>query len=137
MPYLSYTLKNPVTDETFQEKDYFEPTEDETLTIINKVLLPLNNYRRRLGEVELSIASVEVITDAIHLHSWRRTHQNRWANQAVYVCKRCGITGVRFCSVVGEEKGAITRTKPHDKEKEELCRDPLKPLPKKLSFNFK
>lgn len=136
MPLLLYTLKDPTTGDEFRERDYFEPTNDPTITIINKVLLPLNNSRRRLKEPELIVGAVEVIADSIHLHSWRRTHVNRFANTSFYVCERCGISGTRYCTVLGEEKGKITRTKPHDKEKEELCRDPLKELPKKLTFKF-
>lgn len=137
MPFLLYRLKNPDTGEELKEKDYFEPTNDPTLTIIQKVLIPLNVSRKRLNEPELVVAGVEVIADAIHLHSWKRTHGDKWANTAYYKCTRCGISGTRRLEISGEEKGVVARTKPHDKEKDSLCRDPLKELPKKLTFKFK
>jgi hypothetical protein len=137
MPYLLYRLKDPTTGDELKEKDYFEPTNDPTVTIIQKVLIPLNQSRSKLGESPLVVAGVEVLADSIHLHSWKRTHIQRFANQALYSCARCGAKGYRYCTVLGEEKGGIIRTKPYDKEKNSLCRDPLKELPKKLTFKFK
>jgi hypothetical protein len=136
MPYLLYRLKDPTTGDELKEKDYFEPTNDPTVTIIQKVLIPLNNHRRKRSEPELIVAGVEVLADSIHLHSWRRTHIERFANRAYYHCTRCGAKGFRYCTVIGQESGIITREKPHHKEKDELCRDPLKELPKKLTFKF-
>ena len=136
MPYLLYVLRNPETGEELTEKDYFQPTNDPTVTIIQKVLIPLNQARKKSGENDLVVSGVTVLSDAIHLHSWKRTHVERFANRAYYRCARCGASGYRYATVMGEEKGKITRDKPHDKEKHELCRDPLSALPKKLTFSF-
>lgn len=137
MPYLLYRLKNPETGDELNEKDYFEPTNDPTLTIIQRVLIPLNQSRAKCGEPAFVLAGVEILADSIHLHSWRRTHADKWANTSYYRCDRCAALGTRRLEISGEEKGVVVRTKPHNREKDSLCRDPLKELPKKLTFKFK
>lgn len=134
MPEIRYTLK--VEDDEFREVDVFPRTRNATETIEREILAPLNHNREKQAEPLASLVKVEVLNPYVHLHEWRKTHIERSILRARYVCGYCEVTGWKpFHIVNGEQTKGVTRDEAYKNEKWALCRDPLKPAPKKLSFN--
>lgn len=136
MPLIRYTLQ--IGDDVLKEQDYFPPTKDthETLELISReVVRPMQKRRAELNEPFVSLVKVEVINPHVHLHTWHRTHISRSLLKSFYVCQRCKITGWRAFHLTEGERGPITRDEKYKNPRlHELCNDPLKKLPKIISF---
>ena len=136
MSIIRYTLL--VNEDVFSETDTFWHVKDnfEAVELISaEVVRPMQRRRAELGESTVSLVKVEILNPYVHIHKWKRTSIDRLNMRANYICERCGIAGHRFFNfVTGESHAVITRDPPHEKEKYELCKDPLKPMPKKMFF---
>lgn len=125
MPIIRYTWEHE-EGHTLTEDGIFEYASD-----LRKMLLetePVFKHGAKLLEIK-------VLNPFQHLHSWRKTHTDRSALRSIYLCDRCGIPGWQHFNVCTGEYGPIYR---HEKYKSdrlyETCNDPLKEMPKKLSF---
>lgn len=130
MPLVRYTFI--IEGDTLTEEDWFERCPDARKMILEAVIEPMNVFRKELGEPLVQLESVEVTHPYQHLHSWRKTHQNLFADTAYYLCDHCRITGTKAIDKVsgGSRIGLlISRDKRFLSDKFEVCRDKLKPLP--------
>lgn len=138
MPIVRYTLQVEGETNPFSEQDTFLPIPadvDIQHELFRQIITPLNLNRDKLGEPPLHLVGFILISGHVHLHSWKRTHESKFALKAYYQCQRCKITGFRHFTVMGEEKGLIERDPDFKNEKQyQYCRDPLKPLPKTICF---
>lgn len=136
MSVIRYTLRVSGEEETFSETDYFPaypdlPAEERIRQVIVE---PLNKGRSLRGEPHLEIVGTQVINPFTHLHSWKATRRDTYALKEHYVCERCCITGYKLLNIFTGPYGGLNRNPPYDKAKFELCKDPLKPLPKTINF---
>lgn len=133
MPQIKYTLS--LDGDRFSETDYFQPTTNPQKLIQDEILAPLNAHRAKLAEPQLALETVTVLNPFVHLHTWQRTHIDKFGLVAYYHCLRCGATGSRRYHIVRGEMGHdIIRDKSFEAKKYELCRDPLKKMPSVLRF---
>jgi hypothetical protein len=134
MPQLRYTLS--IEDYELVEMDFFQHTKDPTALVNELIVAPMKKRREALGEPPVSLTRVEVVNPHVHLHSWQRTHVSTFTSKACYRCQYCGITGyINYLIFEKREKcSSVTPDEPFLKEKFRLCRDELKPVPKKMIF---
>jgi hypothetical protein len=136
MPVIRYTLQ--VLDDVFSEADIFPYVKDHFAAvelISEQIVRPLQDQRRKIGEPELSLVKVEIINPLIHRHDWRQTHKDKMNFRSYYICDRCKITGWRRLGIFEERGGEVNRDESHKAQKYSLCREPLKVIPKTISFS--
>jgi hypothetical protein len=136
MPLIRYTLQVIGEDDTFSETDYFPGTPEKPANevIRQEIVIPLNVYREKHSEPPLGLVKAEVLNPYVHLHSWKALKWDRYALKVPYRCQRCGAEGYKKLNLFTGEYGGLYLYPPWDKRKFELCKDPLKELPKTLTF---
>jgi hypothetical protein len=137
VPILRYFLQVEGEDKPFAEQDTFPPRVDNNdIALIQEVILnPLNARRTQLNEPLLRLVRVVCISSCVHLHQWKKTRVDKVLQKTFYYCDRCKITAYRYTKLFDGEVGGIRRDPQYKNDRQyELCRDPLKPMPKLLDF---
>lgn len=132
MPILRYTLR--VLDDEFSETETFSRTKDAYQAVEHEIVAPMCIRRAALGDPPASLVKVEVLSPCVHRHEWERGSIDRCALKAHYHCKHCEVTGYKRYHLLNGEGGPIWRNEQFRKDKFELCREPLKPIPKQIIF---
>lgn len=138
MPILRYSLQIKGEQDALVEQDTFQPTNDPTALITEKVLNILKANRLKTGEPDIELINVEVVNPYVHLHTWRKTRKDAFTCKNHYVCDRCGITGFKKINIMTGEIGGLTRDEPyHSERKYTYCHDPLKKMPTSTGLVFR
>lgn len=136
MPIIKATLRVKGEEETFCETDIYRPTGNPKQTILDEKIKPWNERRKSLGESEVELVAVQITNPYWHLHDWKLVRTDKFALKAYYVCLRCRITGHKYADLLRgvHEASPVAREEAYKNLKFELCRDPLKELPKKINL---
>lgn len=137
MPIIRYTLR--LQDDEFTEEDVFKPRggnqfENYEAIIREEIIDPLNKNREKLKEPLLELVKIHLVSGCVHLHQWVRVGINKFAERTYYRCARCDISGSIYTKLLDGEIGGIKRDEHYKNKKYDLCRDPLKELPKHIEF---
>lgn len=124
MPFIKYKLSLP--DDELVEMDIL-PRTDNPRPIIQERIDKLNEFRIKRGEPTITLGEITVTNPFWHYHSWEKTHQVNWVGKVYYTCSHCNIVGYKR---IGHEVGDIERENEFKSEKNHLCKDVLKELPR-------
>lgn len=130
MPEIRYTVE--IEGDKFSERDFFKATRDATQFVQQEIIDPWNKSRAEKKDPLVSLVKVEVLNPFVHLHDWKKTHSDKFGGRSYYFCTRCKITGWRVNRIMDGDLGEVHRDESWKPVKFELCRDPLKEMPKKL-----